>query len=146
LSFCDPSKPFDISLINSTRPIMRSLSDHLTNLFAELFSAPAMQGKNIIQLECTYEYALSSGPLSQDFSPISLPVFLLSPSIFEGATTIASLCTAIHIWFTTHIPVEEDGTFYFDLTVMSSLTVPPMPLLRLQYLKLDLEYINRPVL
>jgi hypothetical protein len=58
---------------------------------------------------------------------------------------IADWTGAIELFFTTHEPLG-DGTLWFDLAIMSNLTVQPMPLLRLRRLNLPLEYVQPPLL
>lgn len=151
----DVDRPVDIAQIGSAddTPETRTLVDHLAALFGKLFektTAPSC----MLQLECRYGYALNAGLPS-----VSLPVFLRPPQVFDiekeakppdgcpggysaSAPAVSNLASAIQEWFQEKQPSTMQGTLHFDLTIMSNLTVKPMPLVRLRNLYLEIRYVK----
>ena len=144
----DTSNVVDISTIGSTtdppQHITRSLEEHLTALFDALLKDNTQQNVTF-QVDCNYDYTIK---LSLD--PVTLPVLMQPPLEVDvkGNTgkTLAEMIShwtqGIWKWFETHKPKPDNGVLWFDLTIMSNLTSQPMPLLRLQQLKLEIKYIK----
>jgi hypothetical protein len=141
-------QPVDIATIGTNgQPQTRSLHDHLDQLFAALFS-----GTNAldiaIQLNVEYGY-----PVNQHLSNVQLPVLLQPPQILgKGHTAemiVSDIANAIMLWAQQNNPAtsagqfsNDDGMLTFSITIMSSLTSRPMPLLMLTNLFLRVKYIG----
>jgi LysM repeat protein len=151
----DSDRLIDIASIPSGSPQTRSLSDHLTALFAALFANFPSSAENdtvILQVETTYAYRLVAG-----VERVDLPVFMQAPLPIvipphmpaDGAialqTMIANWTAGIETWFSSYRPNALDGLLRFDLAIMSNLTREQMPLLRLRDLELALQFIQPPL-
>ncbi|WJV68871.1 hypothetical protein PCO86_11085 [Pectobacteriaceae bacterium CE70] len=129
------------------KPESRSLDQHLTALFNALFES-SFSGDSTIQVNMTYAYTLSSA-LSAMSVPLPLAVMPpLSVSINEkdsnGITLgemVATLNDAITTWGQIYNPSDLGAQLVFEVTIMSNLTVNPMPLLGLSNLVLPVQYI-----
>jgi LysM repeat protein len=148
----DHDEPVNIAAIDAVapdQPVARSLACQLAVLYDALF---AQAGTDTVTLALTmyYEYAMHTG-----LSKIRLPVYLQPPTLLAltgdgaGAMPIADLIArqvkATEDWFADHTPDQTGGTLLLDLSVMSNLTVQPMPLLRLRALYLDLAQVVPPL-
>jgi LysM repeat protein len=144
----DYSEPFDIATITTESSL--SLVEYLSALFTSLFKESTAKTQ-IIQMECKYEYSLS-----ENLSPVSLPVLLL-PNINtkidfipdkncsitdQDSSLICKISASIMNWFSENKPIVSKGRITFDLTIMSDLTQQPMPLIRLKRLYLDIKDIR----
>jgi LysM repeat protein len=127
-------------------PATRSLQAHLDALFGALLHDDR-EPTLTFQVSVGYDY-----PLNPGLTAIPLPVMMQAPLGVTvrgtGAGTLAQMIAdwtgAIALFFTTHEPLGG-GTLWLDLSIMSNLTVQPMPLLRLRRLYLPLEYIEPPL-
>ncbi len=143
------SEPVDIALLGS--PDTRSLDAHLTALFTTLFKN-RYEGDVTIQLDVGYEYGLTS-QLNQMLVPI--PVAVLPPTdvkVGDKGTApvgidelIETISQAIIGWAGDFKPSTEIARLVFRLSIMSNLSVHPMPLLRLLDLELQVADIDPPL-
>jgi hypothetical protein len=145
--YIDSTSEIDIAGIGVGKPVVRSLEDHLTQLFAVLLE-DNVQPQLTFQVEVTYDY-----PLNPDLVPVPLPVLMQPPlevvvtGSSEGPTLadmVASWASGIELWFQSHQP-EGAGTLKFDVVTMSNLTRHAMPLLRLRCLYLPLACVSPPL-
>ena len=148
-----PSKqvdtPINLALIDAVSPdvpVTRSLTSQLTVFFCALF---ANAGTDQVTLEMTTYYEYSFTP---DLPKVSLPLSLMPPMLItlpggtgSGETLdsmIAQQVAGINAWFKANTPDETNGTLYFNLTIMSTLTENPMPLLKLTAAYVNLEDLD----
>jgi hypothetical protein len=133
--------------IGSSEPVTRTLDDQLATLFAALL-AHNTQPTAVIQVEARYDYQLRAA-----LAAVSLPVLFQPPVAIQVAGTgdgslaamIAGWASAIRTWFDDTTPSGTEGTLRFDLTIMSSLTANPTPILRLSRLVLPIVYVAPPL-
>ena len=145
-------QPVNIAEIDNPKGTQRSLKDNLTALFSDLFKNS--EETVTIQVEAYYAYSPNSG-LSDILVPV--PVLMQPPFTVDlvekpGTGTgesnplisemIEKLSSGIEYWFTENNPSEEGGILRFKLSVMSNLTLQPMPLLTLSNLGLALKDIT----
>lgn len=142
-------RPVNIATLNSPdgNPIPRTLELHLTALFNALFDIN-VSGDSTIQINTTWIYSLST-----ELSAMSVPLPLaimppLSVNIDgKGTSTltlhdmVATLSATITHWVQTYNPSTLQARLEFEVTIMSNLTVNPMPLLNLSDLYLPVQYI-----
>jgi hypothetical protein len=145
----DTDDTVDMSLIgasNPKQPVARTLPAQIQNFFSTLLQNN-VEPTLTIQVEITYAYSIASG-----LDPVPLPVLVQPPIPIQIAGAgpgtlqdmIANWSAAVARWFTTYVPSPQDGTICFDLTIMSSLTKHPMPLLRLRKVVLPIAYTTPP--
>jgi hypothetical protein len=146
----DSSHAYDIARLGSANPVKRSLLDQLKNLFANLLQFND-QPTLTLQVEVTYEYVLNS-----TLPPVPLPILMQPPMAVAvkgaasgGAPTLDEVLTAwsdaIRNWFQTTLPLGSSGKLFFNLTLMTNLVHPPMPLLWTRNLELGLSWIDPPL-
>lgn len=126
-----------------------SLAEHLKSFFTALLGTGGVPTLRL-QLETTYGYSLNP-----NLSAVTLPLYLLPPTTVSvdgsasGVPTLDSvldgLAASITAWFAAQPPNGTDGTLHFDLTIWSTLTSQPQPLLRLRNLYLALADIVPPL-
>jgi hypothetical protein len=148
------TQPIDIATIGSPdhQPVVRSLAGHLTALFTALLDG-ADQPSLDVQLVADYRYTLNpqrgSAPLT-----IAAPILMQPPLVVATAggapapslaSMIADLAAAITGWFAGDPPAADDGTLGFVLTVLTTLTEEPRPLITLANLSLSLANIYPPL-
>jgi hypothetical protein len=132
--------------------VVRSLADHLTALFRALLDG-ADQPSLDVQLVAEYRYTINP---EQGNAPLTIaaPILMQPPLVVataEGApapslaTMIADLAAAITGWFSADPPASNDGTLGFVLTVLTTLTTEPRPLITLSRLSLSLTDIYPPL-
>lgn len=148
----DHSHRFDISTVSSVND-SNTLAGYLSNVLKNLFGEK-LQSSQTIQLECQYAYSVSEA-----VGEIRLPVLFLPPLRINpetdfniptggcpmsdpGETFVCKLSNRILHWFNHNHPTQNKGEFQFDLTVMSHMTVNPMPLIRLRTLYLEVGKIT----
>jgi LysM repeat protein len=142
----DAAAEVDVSKVPTGKPEMRPLQAHLDALFAALLPHDT-QPQIAVQVEATYAYTLNDA-----FEPIVLPVLMQAP--LRGKVTgtgagapdgmTSAWADAIGAWFSAYLPAGG-GTLWLDLTLMSTLTDEPMPLLRLRRLKLPIGQVAPPL-
>ncbi|WP_157043214.1 hypothetical protein [Rhodopseudomonas palustris] len=147
------SQPVQVAELGSLdgNPVTRSLQDQLTAVFAALLKN-YVADTITVQMECSYSYAINPA-----LSLVSLPVVMQPPTTVAVAAgppqpqqpdlagMIATLSGAIELWFDANEPHAENGQLDFVLTIMSSMTVHPMPLVRLDNLQLPIIYVDPPL-
>lgn len=148
------TQPIDVATIGSPdhTPIVRGLGDHLTALFAGLL-AGAEQASLDVQLVVEYRYTVN--PLQGAAAlTIALPILMQPPLVVATATAapppsvasmIADLAGAITSWFAADPPASDDGALGFGLTVLTTLTQEPRPLITLANLTLALDDVYPPL-
>jgi hypothetical protein len=145
----DTEDKVDMSLIgasNPNQPVARTLPAQIQNFFTTLLQNN-IEPTLTIQVEITYAYSIATG-----LDSITLPILIQPPISIQIAGTgqgtladmIANWSAAIAQWFSTYVPSAQNGTIWFDLTIMSSLTKHPMPLLRLRKVELPIQYALAP--
>jgi hypothetical protein len=152
--FADPmaptissTEPVDIARIGAPGPEQRSLEDHFTAMFGELFTVmPAGASRLTIGVETVYRYRLVPGMV-----PVELPIFFQAPVSVAvpdsgPGTPLAAMITAwseaIRSWFASAPPNPADGHLHLDLTILTNLTTTQTPLLRIRNLALGLTDIT----
>ncbi|NER39488.1 MAG: Ig-like domain-containing protein [Oscillatoria sp. SIO1A7] len=137
-----------IAEIGAGGPQNATLSQHLTNLFATLLKENSQDTLSFLMTN-TYTYKFNSA-----LEEIELPVIMQPMQSFDvknspgnsGETTLAQAISSwsgsILDWFTVHKTSTQEGILHFDLTIFSNLTQKPMPLLRLDSLTLEVQYIT----
>ena len=146
LPLIEASQALDIALAGSSddQPVTRSLNEHLTALFDQLFKYNT-QSQVTIQVSVNYGYRIN--PV---LKPIVLPIIMQPPLTVDLQSDglskmIASWSHSIRLWFGAYQPDDTDGMLHFDLTLISNHTAAPMPLLRIRELYLALTYIVPPL-
>ncbi|HTW83303.1 MAG TPA: LysM domain-containing protein [Candidatus Sulfotelmatobacter sp.] len=153
--FPDPLLPtltnelaIDVSTILGTTtcdPVNRTLTEHLTALYAALFVNAGVPDSTI-QFVAQYEHSLNAAML-----PVSVPVCMMPPvqvAVADGgagkplADVVAQQAAAMQAWFDAHQPSVTRASYRFDLTLMSDLTQQPMPILNLTGLYLPVSTIT----
>jgi len=150
-------QPVNIATLDSQggAPVQRSLDAQLTALFTALFEG-GFEGLTTIQFDVGYSFAFTSG---LDGLAVTIPVAVLPPmkvtvpgSKAGGTQTpppiadlIATLSAAIRDWSQAYAPSGQNGVLSFNLTIMSNLTMDPMPLLNLMKLELKVDDIVPPL-
>jgi hypothetical protein len=145
--------PIDIAQIAPPKPpAPQSLEQQLTTLFTTLTNG-ASRSEMSLQLAVAYRYPLNAGTLTAPL-PVTVPILMQPPlPVFWGkgptpvgyvalADMIHDLSAAIITWFKADMPATNGGALLFSLTIMSSLTMSPMPLLRLSDLELALTDVD----
>jgi hypothetical protein len=149
------AQPVDIATLGSPNgdPVQRPLEDQLTALFTALFEG-GFTGVTTIQFDVAYSFAFTSG---LDGLAVAIPVAVLPPmkvtvpggKANEGpppiSDLVATLSAAIKDWSQAYAPSSQDGMLGFNLTIMSNLTMEPMPLLNLMKLELSVDDIVPPL-
>jgi hypothetical protein len=149
----------DIAKIkNSNEAQNLPLEQHLHNLFSTFFKDATMPSA-IVKLECNYYYTLEDN-INLSTAPISLPILLATPALFQipddwaipqggcpdtptGDTSfVCKLTNAIQGWYSWNQPKSDDGTFRFDISVFSRLNDTQLPLIRLNNVVLDRQNIT----
>lgn len=148
------AQPVDIATLGSPGggPVRRSLDEQLTALFTELFEG-GFEGVTTIQFDVAYSFAFTSG---LDGLAVAIPVAVLPPmkvTVPDGKANedplpisdlVAKLNAAMQDWSQAYAPSRQDGMLAFNLTIMSNLTMEPMPLLNLMKLELSVDDIVPP--
>jgi hypothetical protein len=144
----DSSRLYNIAALGSAQPVKRPLLDQLNNLFTQLL-ANNQQPTITLQVEVGYAYLLNP-----QLPPVPLPV-LMQPATRvrltgEGADptldqVLSAWRQAIEHWFQTTLPLGTAGKLHFNLTLMTNLVQPAMPLLWTRNLELALEFIDPPL-
>jgi len=142
----DSSRGYDIASLGSSGPVKRSLFEQLKNLFDNLLRNND-QPTLTLQVEVTYDYVLNT-----TLPAVPLPILMQPPMAvavkgpFPGATPLEEVLTgwsdSIRTWFQTYLPLGTSGTLHFNLTLMTNLVHPAMPLLWARSLNLGLEWIE----
>jgi hypothetical protein len=156
-SVCQPTissaQPISIATIGVPKPVnpkdpppKRSLADQLTALFTTLTN-DATYNQMIVQIVVYDSY-----PITQTALPVKLPVLMQPPlnvairGTAARATPLADMITdltaAIKGWFAGNQPSMTGNSLRFEVTIMSSLTQQPMPMLQLTNLDLLLAYVS----
>lgn len=145
----DLMKIIDISRINSNKNSTRSLKDHLRVFFAALLKNN-VESEIIFQGVATYNYSIN-----ENLDAMTIPILMQAPLSVnvneeeKGMKTLSQMITdwndSISLWFTTHTPSGTGGILSFDVTIMSTLTEQPMPLLRLRRMILPVCFIQPPL-
>lgn len=137
-----------IAAICGGAPRNAMLSQHLANLFNKLLMK---NSQDTLSFLMTNTYTYQSNPA---LDGIELPVIMQPMQIFNMKASsgsnhnktltemIENWSKSIQKWFRDHQTSTQGGILYFDLTIFSNLTQQPMPLLRLNSLSLELEYIT----
>ena len=150
LQFNEPINLATIYAKSKSEPVTRSLTCQLTVFYKALFQNTVTDNVSI-EMTVHYEYAISS-----QVQKIQLPVELMPPTLTDltGSASgsdpqplpldkvIADQVKGIDTWFKTHKPKETDGSLVFNVTIMSTLTAKPMPLLKLTNLYVDLDNLE----
>ncbi len=130
-------------------PVTRSLDCQLSCLYEVLFENA---GTDTLTLAMTayYEYTISD-----NLSPVRLPVFLMPPTLVAigpnggAAPTLAEIVArqagGVGDWFSAMQPQQTNGRLWFELTIMSNLTAKPMPVLKLTRLNVALVNLQPPL-
>jgi len=141
----------DIAKIGGGVSHKATLKQHLTNLFTELLKE---NSQDTLSFLMTNTYTYQANPTLDE---IELPVIMQPMQNFDvkelpagnGDKTrtltemIDSWSGSILDWFNKyHHTSTQGGILHFDFTIFSNLTKRPKPLLRLNSLKLDLEYVT----
>jgi hypothetical protein len=143
IEFANPL--FPLNLINDEidiakiKPVpdKKPMEDYVNDLFTALFKTfTGTDNKPKIQMECRYSYTVNGSTI-----PINLPIQLLPPTNYDISLN-REIAEGIINWFIANNPCRSNGTLWFSLTVMSSLTAQTMPLLRLMSLKLDIPHVT----
>ena len=145
----DSSHKYDIAALGSSGSVKRSLFEQLKNLFNNLLQFNE-QPTLTMQVEVTYDYVLSA-----TLPAVPLPILMQPPMVVAvkgtapNSTPLDEVLTAwsdsIRHWFQTMLPLGTSGQLHFNLTLMTNLVHPPMPLLWTRNLDLSLKWIE-PVL
>jgi LysM repeat protein len=141
--------PVDISVINapSGQHNYVSLTTQLTNLFDALLEENSQDTLSFL-MSCQYNYQLNSG-----IEEVILPVMMqpmqsiqVKPDSVTGNKKLAEMigdwADSIELWYNTVTPDTTNAVLWFDLTIFSSLTQQPLPLVRLRSLNLGIQYIT----
>ena len=133
-------------------PVKRSLNAQLTAIFTALLK-DYIADTITVQMECNYGYSINPA-----LSLVSLPVLMQPPTTVaitiedhlqplqpNLAQMIDNLSGAIELWFNANQPHATNGQLDFVLTIMSSMTIYPMPLVRLDNLQLPIIYVDPPL-
>ena len=146
------SQPVDIATLGSPggRSVQRSLDAQLCALITALFEG-GFEGVTTIQFDVAYSFAFNS---RLDNMAVTIPVAVLPPMqvTVPGtkddnteappiANLVATLSAAIRDWSKAYSPSPQNGLLSFNLTIMSNLTMEPMPLLNLMKLELKVDDI-----
>ena len=150
----DNDAKIDIAKIkNSNEAQNLPLEQHLQNLFSTFFKNAAIPSA-IVKLECSYYYILEDNA-NLSAAPISLPIVLVTPALFQipddwavpqngcpniptGDTSfVCKLTNAIQGWYSRNQPKSDKGTFLFDISVFSRLNDTQLPLIRLRNVVLN---------
>jgi len=137
----------DIATIGSKpdKYVTRTLQEHLTALFKELFK-DRKKGGVTIQIETSYSYTFNKPPNKKVplLIPILIPILMQPPLICAidklETAMLSKLATPITGWFKP--PKPENGEIRLKVTIMSNLTTQSMPVLSLTNLTLAREYIE----
>ncbi len=129
------------------QPVQRLLEQHLSVLFNALFETD-FSISSTLQVNVTYVYTLASTLTEMS---ISLPLAVMPPlevstnqhndHTLSLKTMVGTLSEAITTWARMYRPSELGAYLAFEVTIMSNLTVNPMPLLELSNLVLPVQYI-----
>lgn len=129
-------------------PVTRPLDAHLQALFSALFDGN-VSGDSTIQFTVNWDYQLSTELTAMS---VPLPVAVMPPrsvnvdgkgvSPLSLQTLVENLSVMINHWVQTCNPSTLEARLEFEMTVMSNLTVNPMPLLNLSNLYLPVKYIG----
>ncbi|UCZ75913.1 hypothetical protein LHK94_02535 [Dickeya zeae] len=143
-------RPVNIATLDSPdgSPITRTLEQHLSALFNALFDSN-VSGDSTIQINSTWIYRLTT-ELSGMSVPLPVAIMPPLPVNIDGKGVsplplnemVSTLSTTITDWQQTYKPSTLQATLTFDITIMSDLTVNPMPLLNLSALYLPVQYIT----
>ncbi|MBC6479394.1 MAG: hypothetical protein GDA56_18100 [Hormoscilla sp. GM7CHS1pb] len=134
-----------IAEIGAGGPHKTTLSQHLTNLFAALLKENSQDTLSFL-MTTTYTYKFNSA-----LEGIELPVIMQPMQSFDITSNadgnlpqkaIDSWSKSILSWFHAHQTSKDEGILHFDMTVFSNLTQQSMPLLRLNSLTLEVQYIT----
>jgi hypothetical protein len=115
-------------------PVKRSIDCQVGLLYDALFENAGTDDVTM-QASLYYEYAINSG-----IAKVRLPVYLMPPTrtqLREGgsgtplADVISMQVAGWTGWFDANTPETTGGSLVLDLTVMSNLTIRPMPILHL---------------
>lgn len=141
--------PVDISLINapSGQHNFASLTTQLTNLFNALLMENSQDTLSFL-MSSQYSYQLNTG-----LGEVTLPVVMqpiqsiqVKPDASTGNKQLADMindwANSIELWYNTVNPDTTNAVLWFDLTIFSSLTQQPLPLVRLRALNLGIQYIT----
>ena len=144
----DSSRTYDIAMLGSAHAVNRSLYEQLKNLFDNLLKNN-QQPTITLQVEINYAYILNPA-----LPPVPLPL-LMQPGMVVRVTgegsepTLDQVLTAwsegIRHWFETTLPLGTLGKLHFNLTLMTNLVHPSMPLLWTRNLELALASIDPPL-
>ncbi|HMF55201.1 MAG TPA: Ig-like domain-containing protein [Pyrinomonadaceae bacterium] len=142
----DSSHVYDIASLGASSPVKRSLFEHLKNLFNNLLKYND-QPTLTLQVEVMYDYVLNA-----TLPAVPLPILMQPPMVVavKGATpdatpldeVLTAWSDSIRNWFQTMLPLGTLGKLHFNLTLMTNLVHPPMPLLWTRNLDLGLEWIE----
>jgi hypothetical protein len=147
------SQPVQIAELGSPdgNPVKRSLNAQLTAVFAALLK-DYIADTITVQMECSYGYSINPA-----LSLVSLPDLMQPPTTVavtadpsqpqrpDLAGMIENLSGAVELWFKSNEPQPTNGQVDFVLTIMSSMTNHPMPLVRLDNLQLPIIYVDPPL-
>jgi hypothetical protein len=144
----DSSRAYDIAALGATLTTKRSLFEQLKNLFDNLLKNN-QQPTITLQVEINYAYILNTS-----LPPVPLPL-LMQPATAVRVSgtgpepTLDQVLTAwsdgIRHWFETTLPLGTLGKLHFNLTLMTNLVQPSMPLLWTRNLELALASIDPPL-
>jgi hypothetical protein len=145
----DCATSVDISMINAPagRHNYTTLDAQLTNLFDALLKENSQETLSFL-MSCQYSYQLNTA-----LGEVMLPVMMqpiqsiqVKPDGTTGdkklAEMISDWANSIELWYNTVNPDLTNASLLFDLTIFSSLTQQPLPLIRLRALNLGIQYIT----
>lgn len=142
----DSTHEYDIASLGSGNPVSRSLFEQLKNLFNNLLQFND-QKTLTLQVEVSYDYLLNP-----TLPAVPLPILMQPPMVVvvkgteQGIASLDEVLTAwsdsVRNWFATMLPLGTSGKLHFNLTLMTNLVQPPMPLLWVRNLNLDLKWIE----
>lgn len=132
---------------NSDQHIKRSLAGHLQALFAALFADTTLE-QQLIQVALAYDYSVNDA-----LSPIQLPVYFMpcTPVLISGTPTddqtgldtmIETLANRFQDWHSGNQVSTQQAVLRFDLTILSSLTRQPAPVLQLGNVYVAVAYLS----
>lgn len=146
VSLCGPilpslthADPLDIAAIKTGEPEKRSLAEQFIVLLEALLGEA--DGSLSVQASIRYRYLLNK----RMDTTVNLPVLMLPSTIGDFKTLGDKLGAGCLLWYSDNRPATANGCFEVELTLLSTLTNQPMPLLHFTelYLKLtDIQEIS----
>lgn len=134
----------DIASVNSGKTVKGTLLMHLNHLFALLLQK---NGQSVLNcaVEVTYDYPVTPSDIRTKLPVIAVPLYTMHlgnnpDKALENM--LLNWISGIKDWLDLNTPDTTDALLNFNLTLFSSLTDEPKPLIKLENLYLKMEDIK----